>query len=102
MTGHQCNKDNVQFVPQQQQQSHTDNIAGEVVWRLMNKIENNEIKEVQQYSKEVQPITSSSSITGPLVQIYNDGTKWNTIANAITANKRGYFQWYKSCHKNRW
>ena len=76
MTGHQYNKDHVQFVPQQQQ-SHTDNIVGELVGRLMNKIENNENKEVQQYTKEVQPMnsTSSSSITGPLVQIYNDGTK---------------------------
>ena len=75
-TGHQYNKDHVQFVPQQQQ-SHTDNIVGELVGRLMNKIENNENKEVQQYSKEVQSMnnTSSSSITGPLVQIYNDGTK---------------------------
>ena len=75
-TGHQYNKDHVQFVPQVQQ-SHTDNIVGKLVGRLMNKIENNENKEVQQYTKEVQPITNttSSSITGPLVQIYNDGTK---------------------------
>jgi hypothetical protein len=43
----------------------------------MNKIENDGNKQTQEYSKEVQPITntSSSSITGPLVQIYNDGTK---------------------------
>jgi hypothetical protein len=40
ITGHQYNKDHVQFA-QQQQQSHTDNIVGELVGRLMNKIENN-------------------------------------------------------------
>ena len=61
-TGHQYNKDHVQFVPQQQQ-SHTDNIVGELVGRLMNKIENNENKEVKQYTKEVQPINNNENTT---------------------------------------
>jgi len=65
-TGHQYNKDHVQFVPQQQQ-SHTDNIVGELVGRLMNKIENNENKEVQQYTKEVQPINNNNN-----VNVYNN------------------------------
>jgi hypothetical protein len=66
-TGHQYNKDHVQFVPQQAQQSHTDNIVGELVGRLMNKIENNENKEVQQYTKEVQPINNNNN-----VNVYNN------------------------------
>jgi hypothetical protein len=51
----------------QQQQSHTDNIVGELVGRLMNKIENNENKEVQQYTKEVQPINNNNN-----VNVYNN------------------------------
>ena len=70
MTGHQYNKDHVQFVPQQQQ-SHTDNIVGELVGRLMNKIENNENKEVQQYTKEVQPINNNNENTSN-INIYNN------------------------------
>ena len=77
MGGHQYNKDHVQFAQPATPQSHTDNLVGDLVSKLIGKIENDGNKEVQQYSKEVQPITntSSSSITGPLVQIYNDGTK---------------------------
>jgi hypothetical protein len=41
----QYNKDHVQFA-QQQQQSHTDNIVGELVGRLMNKIENDVINRI--------------------------------------------------------
>jgi hypothetical protein len=74
-TGHQYNKDHVQFVPQLAQQSHTDNIVGELVGRLMNKIENNENKEVQQYSKEVQPINNNNNGNNSEVNIYNDGAK---------------------------
>ncbi len=51
--GHQYNKNHVQFVPQQQQ-SHTDNIVGELVGRLMNKIENNENKEVLNFYRSLQ------------------------------------------------
>jgi hypothetical protein len=73
-TGHQYNKDHVQFVPQQAQQSHTDNIVGELVGRLMNKIENNENKEVQQYTKEVQPINNNNN-----VNVYNNVPGTTTI-----------------------
>ena len=54
-----------------------DHVVGDLVGRLKSKLENDGNKQTQEYSKEVQPInnTSTSSITGPLVQIYNDGTK---------------------------
>ena len=77
MGGHQYNKVHVQFAQPATTQTHTDNIVGELVGKLMNKIENDGNKQTQEYSKEIQPVnnSSSSSITGPLVQIYNDGTK---------------------------
>jgi len=68
MGGHQYNKDDVQFAQPATPQSHTDNIVGELVGRLMNKIENDGNKEVQQYSKEVQPITNNY-----YVKVYKDG-----------------------------
>ena len=68
MGGHQYNKDDVQFAQPATPQSHTDNIVGELVGRLMNKIENDGNKEVQQYSKEVQPITNNY-----YVNVYKDG-----------------------------
>ena len=76
MTGHQYNKDHVQFAQPATPQSHTDNIVGELVGRLMSKIENDGNKEVQQYSKEVQPINNNSnSGNNSVVNIYNkDGT----------------------------
>ena len=76
-SGHQINKRQVHFGPAMQQESRTDNLVGDLVGRLISKIETDGIKQTQEYSKEIQPInnTSSSSITGPLVQIYNDGTK---------------------------
>jgi hypothetical protein len=82
MTGHQYNKDQVQFVPQQQQ-SHTDNIVGELVGRLMNKKENNENKEVQQYTKEVQPINKNENTSN--INIYNNvpGTTESKKSDAI-------------------
>jgi hypothetical protein len=76
-TGHQNNKNNIQYGPAIQQESRTDNLVGDLVSKLIGKIETDGNKQTQEYSKEIQPInnTSSSSITGPLVQIYNDGTK---------------------------
>ena len=68
VAGHQYNKDHVQFAAQTQQ-THTDNIVGELVGRLMNKIENNENKEVHQYSKEVQPINNANNSN---INIYNN------------------------------
>ena len=39
MSGHQYNKDHIQFVPSQVQQSHSDNMIGDLVNRLMTEIE---------------------------------------------------------------
>jgi hypothetical protein len=66
-TGHQNNKNNIQYGPAMQQESRTDNLVGDLVGRLISKIENDGNKQTQEYSKETQPInnTSSSSITGP-------------------------------------
>ena len=71
MSGHQYNKDHIQFVPQVQQ-THTDNVMGDLVNRLMNKIENDNNKETQQYTKEIQPINNNNNQT---VNIYSDTKK---------------------------
>jgi len=68
MGGHQYNKDHVPFAQPATPQSHTDNIVGELVSKLIGKIENDGNKEVQQYSKEVQPINNNN-----YVNIYKDG-----------------------------
>jgi len=68
MGAHQYNKDHVQFAQPATPQTHTDNIVGELVGKLMNKIENDGNKEVQQYSKEIQPINNNN-----YVNVYKDG-----------------------------
>ena len=40
-----------------QQESRTDNLVGDLVGRLINKIENDGNKQTQEYYKEIQPVT---------------------------------------------
>ena len=68
-TGHQNNKNNIQYAPVMQQESRTDNLVGDLVSKLVGKIENDRNKEVQQYSKEIQPINNNN-----YVNVYKDGT----------------------------
>ncbi len=68
MSGHQYSKDHIQFVPQVQQ-THTNNVMGDLVNRLMNKIENDSDKETQQYTKEIQPINNNNNQTVNIIQI---------------------------------
>ena len=67
-TGHQNNK-NVSFSPSVQQESRTDNLVGDLVSRLIGKIENDGNKQTQEYSKEIQPINNNN-----VVNVYKDGT----------------------------
>jgi len=69
-TGHQNNKSNIQYGPAMQQESRTDNLVGDLVGRLISKIENNENKEVKQYTKEVQPINNNENTSN--INIYNN------------------------------
>jgi hypothetical protein len=69
-SGHQYDKEHVPFVNQQQQQAaRTDSLVGDLVGKLINKIENDGIQQTQQYFKEVQPINNNNN-----VNVYNDGT----------------------------
>ena len=49
-TGHQYNKNKVQFAPVVQQESRTDNLVGDLIGKLMDKIDNNENQQTQQYT----------------------------------------------------
>ena len=42
ITGHQYNKNKVQFAPAVQQESRTDNLVGDLISKVMSKIDNNE------------------------------------------------------------
>ena len=76
ITGHQYNKNKVQFAPEVQQESRTDNFVGDLIGKLMNKIDNDGNQQTQQYSKEIQPQNNNSnSGNNSTVNIYNDGTK---------------------------
>ncbi len=55
-TGHQNNHNNIQYGPAAQQESRTDNLLGDLVGKLMSKIETDGNKQAQAYSKEIQPI----------------------------------------------
>ena len=50
-TGHQNNK-SVAFVPPPQQESRTDNLVGDLLSRVITKIENDGNKQTQEYSKD--------------------------------------------------
>ena len=73
-TGHQNNK-NVSFLPSVQQESRTDNLVGDLVSRLIGKIENDGNKQTQEYSKDIQPINNNNNGNNSVVNIYNDGIK---------------------------
>ena len=75
--GHQYNKNKVYFGPAMQQESRTDNLVGDLVGKLINKIESDKTQQTQDYSKEIQPINNSNSNSGnnSVVNIYSDGTK---------------------------
>ena len=73
--GHQINK-NVSFGPPQQQETRTDNLVGDLVGKLISKIETDKTQQTQDYSKEIQPINNNNN-----VNIYNNspGTTTTTI-----------------------
>jgi hypothetical protein len=50
-TGHQNNKNNIQYAPVMQQESRTDNLVGDLVGRLISKIENDGNKQNARYCK---------------------------------------------------
>ena len=60
-TGHQYNKNKVQFAPPVQQQSRTDNLVGDLVGKLITKIESDGNKQTQEYSKEIQPVNNNNN-----------------------------------------
>lgn len=66
LKGHQ-NNNNVQFGPQPQQESRTDNLVGDLISKLVGKIENDGNKQTQEYTKEIQPINNNNN-----VNIYNN------------------------------
>jgi len=66
LKGHQ-NNNNVQFGPQPQQESRTDNLVGDLISKLITKIETDGNQQTQQYSREIQPINNNNNIN-----IYNN------------------------------
>ena len=64
--GHQINK-NVSFGPPQQQETRTDNLVGDLVGKLISKIETDKTQQTQDYSKEIQPNNNNNN-----VNIYNN------------------------------
>ena len=61
IAGHQ-NNNNVQFGPQPQQLSRTDNLVGDLIGKLITKIETDGNQQTQQYSREIQPINNNNNI----------------------------------------
>jgi len=74
-TGHQNNKTNIQYGPAAQQESRTDNLLGDLVGKLISKIETDGNKQAQEYSKEIQPINNNNNGNNSVVNIYDDGAK---------------------------
>ena len=74
--GHQNNKTNIQYGPAAQQESRTDNLVGDLVGKLISKIETDKTQQTQDYSKEIQPNNNNNN-----VNIYNNspGTTTTTI-----------------------
>ena len=72
-TGHQNNHNNIQYGPAAQQESRTDNLLGDLVGKLISKIETDGNKQTQEYSKEIQPINNNNNGNNSVVNIYNDG-----------------------------
>jgi hypothetical protein len=112
-SGHQINKRQVHFGPAMQQESRTDNLVGDLVGRLISKIENDGNKQTQEYSKEIQPINNTNQpVNNNNVNIYNNvpGTtttdkknRWNTVIRFKTRikNTRCNFKRCKKCSKKR-
>ena len=61
VSGHQNNKNNIQYAPVMQQESRTDNLVGDLVSKLINKIETDGSQQTQQYSQAIQPINNDNS-----------------------------------------
>jgi len=81
-TGHQNNKNNIQYAPVMQQESRTDNLVGDLVSRLIGKIETDGNKQTQQYTQEIQPVSNTNTNSGS-----NDNTNsGNTSGNTQTVN----------------
>jgi len=74
-TGHQNNKNNIQYAPVMQQETRTDNLVGDLVGRLISKIETDGNKQTQQYTQDIQPTNNNNNENNNVVNIYNDGTK---------------------------
>ena len=70
-SGHQNNK-NVSFGPSVQAETRTDNLVGDLVGRLIGKIETDGNRQTQEYSKEIQPINNTNQpVNNNNVNIYN-------------------------------
>jgi hypothetical protein len=81
-TGHQNNKNNIQYAPVMQQESRTDNLVGDLVSKLIGKIETDGNKQTQQYTQEIQPVSNTNTNSGS-----NDNTNsGNTSGNTQTVN----------------
>jgi len=79
-TGHQNNKSNIQYGPAMQQESRTDNLVGDLVGRLISKIETDGNKQTQEYTKEIQPINNTNQpVNNNNVNVYNNVPGTTTI-----------------------
>ena len=65
-----------------QQESRTDNLVGDLVSKLIGKIETDGNKQTQQYTQEIQPVSNTNTNSGS-----NDNTNsGNTSGNTQTVN----------------
>ena len=80
-SGHQINKDHVQFAPSVQQQTRTDNLVGDLVGKLISKIETDGNKQTQEYTKEIQPINNNN-----YVNVYKDGSTAETSSGSSSSS----------------
>jgi len=75
-SGHQYNTNkNVSFAPAVQAETRTDNLVGDLVGRLISKIETDGNKQTQEYSKEIQPVNNNNNnqpVNNNNVNIYNN------------------------------
>ena len=83
-SGHQNNK-SVAFAPPVQAESRTDNLVGDLVSKLIGKIETDENKQTQEYSKEIQPVNNNNNhqpVNNNNVNIYNN------VSGTTTTDKK--------------
>lgn len=90
-SGHQYNSNkNVSFAPAVQQESRTDNLVGDLVGRLISKIETDGNKQTQEYSKEIQPVTNTNQpVNNNNVNIYNTVPGTTTESSGSSGSSSG-------------